>query len=389
MKQNSLYRPSRKLIIPICVLLSFLFCGRDTSFFRNCLPVGDAAVENLGIFGADRNQSILGQDGCTPVPLRGMTMWTFGDTILGTWKGELSMDSTFEDSAVMKGMISNSLAFSEVPDEKNIRHLKFTFYREKGSVVQFIKNSKNENPKYWRFWAADGIEIDGSVYVYYFKVLIDPAGAIKKNSFLPIRVMGTGIAEWKKPPEWKPGEPVDFKRIATVFFENEPVFGDCIVRSGAHLYIMGHGQPVSGRISAYVARVAVSGIKNRERYEFLDRSGKWSPRLGDACPLLHDVMGELSLSYNSYIGEYIIIYCGMGGSIKLARFKNFAHLLRAESKEMYTPPPLPKIKSRTHLYYYSGKEIFHTGDAIYAVYINPAIYQPILIRIPYGLINQL
>lgn len=382
------YNLSRTIILPIIMALSCLFCGKDSSFFPGFLAGRNDVVENLGIFGPDRNRSILGQDGCTPIPVRGMTMWTFGDTILGTWKGELSVNSTFEDSAVMKGMISNSLAFSDEVNEKNFDSIKFTFYREKGAIVQFIKNNRDEDPTKWRFWAADGIEIDGIVYVYYFLVRIDPVAAKKKNSFLPIRVMGTGIAQWEIPRGWKPSDTVDFRRVAVIFSENEPVFGDSILRRGNYLYILGHGLPVEGRIPAYVARVPLSGIKIREKYEFLDRSGRWSSRFSEACPLFHDVMGELSLSYNSTIGEYVIIYCSMSGKIKLARFKDFAQLQNKEAKVIYSPPLLPKIKSRQHLYYYSGKEIFHNRKAVYAIYIHPAIYQPILIRIPYGLINQ-
>ena len=383
------FKPSRKFIVPLCILLSCLFCCNNASFFRGCGPGSDDAVSNLGIFGPDRNRSILGQDGCTPIPVRGMTMWTFGDTILGAWKGELTVNTTFEDSAVMKGMISNSLAFTEVPDEGNVRDLKFNFYREKGAVVQFIKNNKNEDPRKWRFWAADGIEIDGTVYVYYFMVLIDPVAAKKKNSFLPIRVIGTGIARWKIPADWSPGKPVDFKRTATIFLENEPVFGDCVIRDGEYIYILGHGLPINGRVPAYVSRAPVAGITNRETYEFLDGTGGWSSRLNTAYPLFYDVMGELSISYNIFMGEYIIIYCGMDGRIKLVRFKDFAQLIRKEAKAIYTPPPLPELKSRRHLFYYSGKEILQTRDALYAIYIHPAIYQPILIRMPYGLIKRL
>ena len=33
-------------------------------------------------------------------------------------------------------------------------------------------------------------------------------------------------------------------------------------------------------------------------------------------------------------------------------------------------------------HYYSGKAIFQEGDHLYAIYIHPTIYQPILIKIP-------
>ena len=109
-----------------------------------------ARVENLGIFGESRKESILGQDGCTPIPINGIMMWTFGDTILGTWKGELNASSTFEDTAVMKGMISNSLAFTDIPDDATINRLGFTFLKRDGAAIPFIGTAGNEDPRVWR-----------------------------------------------------------------------------------------------------------------------------------------------------------------------------------------------------------------------------------------------
>jgi hypothetical protein len=99
-------------------------------------------------------------------------------------------------------------------------------------------------------------------------------------------------------------------------------------------------------------------------------------------------MGELSLSYNDYLKKYLIIYCSLDGTIKYLAFKNFSLIKNEKARELYVPPLLPKIKSRPNLYYYSGKEILYTKKGIYAIYINPAIYQPILIKIPYTAITR-
>ncbi len=346
-------------------------------------------VENLGIFGESRKESILGQDGCTPISLNGTMMWTFGDTILGSWKGDLTVSSTFEDTATMKGMISNALAFTPVPDETTIRKLPFTFHKERGAVAPFIRNRHGEDPRLWRFWAIDGILIDSVVYVYYIAVYIDPNQNKKSDSLLPIRVMGVGLAEWRKPETWKPGEAVNFRRTVMLFKEGEPVFGDSITRRGDYLYLLGHGPASGNRVPAYIARVHLSGIKIRAEYEFLGKMGEWSGSIAGAMPFFNDVMGEPSLSYNEFLKRYVIIYCGLDGSIRMTVFKEFYELEKTTPVIIYIPPSLPKIESRTHLFYYSGKEIFHSDRAIYAIYINPAIYQPMLLRIPYRGIGSL
>ncbi|HOD15701.1 MAG TPA: DUF4185 domain-containing protein [Spirochaetota bacterium] len=364
---------SKISILVIALVLSCTYCARN------------ARVENLGIFGESRKESVLGQDGCTPIPVNGIMMWTFGDTIIGSWKGELTSGSTFEETAVMKGMISNSLAFTEVPGDATIKKLRFVFNKKEGAVVPFIETTKAEDPRLWRLWAIDGIKIDATIYVYYMIVFVDKSIRPRKGE-LPIRVMGVGLAEWQMPQGWKPGSPVRFRRIATIFREGEPVFGDSVIRIGDYLYLSGHGPSRDGTVPAYISRVRVSAIRNRNSYEFLDSEGGWSRQLARATPIAADVMGEPSLVYNDHLKQYVFLYCSTDGSIKSILFPDFKHALNKKARVVYTPPALPHIKSREYLFYYSGKEIFQTEKALYAIYINPAIYQPILLRIPYSIL---
>jgi hypothetical protein len=375
MAKHSVKKNRLRLAIVVFILVPLLCCK-------------SIGVENLGIFGETRKQSILGQDGCTPIPLDGKVMWTFGDTILGTWKGELSVNTTFESSAVMKDMISNSLAFTEIPDDATVLNLLFQFYKKNGKVVTFIKNYPGEDPGRWRFWPVDGLQIGSTVYVFYYIILIDHGPDKNNKNPFPIRVMGTGIAEWKKPASWKVGDQVNFIRGVKLFLENEPVFGDCITRVGDELYIIGHGKPDNGKVPSYIARVGVTEIKNRKAYSFLDKNGNWSPDIKHARAFFYDIMGELSLIYNEYLKKYVIIFCGMDGKIKYVAFNDFTTLGKEAPRVLYVPPPLPQIESRPLLFYYSGKEIFHTEKGIYAIYIHPAIYQPILIRIPYSALTD-
>lgn len=345
-------------------------------------------VENLGIFGLSRSQKVLGQDGCTPIPMGNIMMWTFGDTILGTWKGTLSLRSTFEETAIMKGMISNSLAFTEIPDDGTIKNLQFKFYEIDGRVAQFIKYNPGEDARILRLWPADGIRLGSTVYVYYYMILIGKYGNSEGTGLPPLINLGTGIAEWEVPASWKTSDPVNFKRTVTIFSGKEPVFGDCVEKRGEYLYVIGRGFPVGGRTPAFIARVKASEIKNRKAYRFLDMNYRWSSEIGSLRPFFNDVAGELSLSYNEYLKKNIIIYCSLNGAIIYDAFNDYSMLKNTNARVLYAPAPLPRIKSRPLLFYYSGKEIFHTRNKIYAIYINPAIYQPILLEIPYSAITE-
>jgi hypothetical protein len=117
-------------------------------------------VENLGIFGKSRLADVAGQDGCTPIPIdKKYVLWTFGDTIFGEWKGEVSVSMTFEDSARFKGMISNSLAVTEYPDDENILDLNFRFLKKRGKVTDFITPERKSDGAHCKIWAIDGIKI--------------------------------------------------------------------------------------------------------------------------------------------------------------------------------------------------------------------------------------
>jgi hypothetical protein len=219
--------------------------------------------------------------------------------------------------------------------------------------------------------------------VYYIIVRVDENAGKRKNDMMPVRVMGVGVAEWNKPRVWRPGDPVRFIRSQKIFFEGEPVFGDSVIVQGRFLYMIGHGPAENNRVPARISRVPAAEIKNRSAYEFLRQKGGWSKRIDHAGRFFDDVMGEPSLSYNENLKNYLIIYCGMDGIIKTVLFNDFSDLHFKRPQRVYVPPPLPNIQSRPHLFYYSGKEIHHTQTSIYAIYINPAIYQPILLKIPW------
>ncbi len=341
-------------------------------------------VENLGIFAEERKEAVIGQDGCTPVPVRdNLYFWTFGDTILGEWKGNLSVSATFEETAEMDSMLSNSLAFSEKPGDTNAEDLRLTFYRENGEITEFIKLRPGEDPHRTRLWAIDGIRLNDAVFVFYIQVSV-----VKDRSGVPFSVDGTGISRWDMPKGWTPGDRVNFRRLGLLFRGDEPTFGDAVIIKNSHLYLIGHRKERDGSVNACIARVAPEKIARRNGYEFLSAEGKWTGEVSSAGGFFGDVMGELSLSHNGRLGEFSIIYCSKGGIIRYVGFSGFDDIGTARSRVVYVPERLKPVKSRPFLFYYSGKEVFHTEDNIYAVYIHPSIYQPILIRIPYAVVKK-
>ena len=197
----------------------------------------DIRVEPRGIFGTQRLEFVLGQDGVTPTPFSPtVTLWTFGDTLLGSRKTAVSAAASFQERNEITDFISNSLAFSERVTAANIEHLHFTYYRRGGRVAPFLVPQKGEDPKRIRFWPVDGIRIANRVYVYYMKIHLTQLPPAPFG----FTMAGTGLARWDVPETWRPGDPLQFVRLPDLFGPTVPAFGDAVLPRGEWLYAVSY-----------------------------------------------------------------------------------------------------------------------------------------------------
>lgn len=342
------------------------------------VPSCAGKVEPLGVFGRSRMAEVLGQDGVTPVTIsETVTMWTFGDTLLGSWKGEVSASATFSDATHVESMISNSIAFTERPTPENIGRLKFTYVKKDGRVSQVIGLKAGERAERDRLWAADGIRIEDRVFVYYMRIKISERGGP-----MAFKSAGTGLALWAVPAGWRVGDAVRFIRLPDLFPPDFPAFGACVMERNGWLYTIGHYAAAGGTSPVKISRVRKGDIARGASYEFLADDGRWLGDVKRAGPFLGDVAGECSLSYNEYLKCYVIIYCQLyTGRIIMARFRDFEGLGSAKKEVLYSPPPVADKGRGALSLYYSGKEILASGRTLFAIYIHPLEYQPYLLKI--------
>lgn len=329
-----------------------------------------------GIFAPSRLESVIGQDGVCSIKFSDeVTLWTFADTITGGWKNENGRLNGDKNEAVMNGMLSNSIAWSENVTEKNYSGIKLNFYNENGRTEQFIKNRKDENPLKHRFWALDGFRNGNRVYVYYLHVYVpDP------SKLLDFKVLYVGLARWDIPTGWKPGERIDFRRLGPLFGEGSPFFGAAVMERDGYIFLAGHFKKGDLQFPLSFARVKAGDAENRKAYSFLSQDGGWVSDIKNAGAFLGDVSGECSLSYNDYLEEFIIIYSQIfTGDIASLHFKDFSKIPTAKKEVLF------KIKKqgKSGMWPYSGKEIFSSGRSIFLIYIDPDRYQPILVELEY------
>ncbi len=338
-------------------------------------------VENLGFFAQNRGKSIVGLDGFSNIETKsGKVIWTFGDTILGEWKNPPTVNDTFENSAVMEKMIPNSIAVTEKLTENNISDLKFNFYslNKNKYPTELIREKYPVN--HIRVWPLDGIELEGKIFLFYVKIKL----VADKNN--PFKIIANGIAEIKIDTS----ENTILKAETTSIKELNPPgmisLGDAVIKKDSFIYIAGRKTNNAGLPCIYFARTILQNFVNTDKYEYLSQDGTWLDKFSEAGTFFSPAAGEFSLSYNEYLKSYIVIFMGLDGILKTAVFSDFNKI--GQEKNIYTPQKLPKIDKRPFMFYYSGKEIFHSEKFIYAVFINPAVYQPVLIKIPYSVIRQ-
>jgi len=362
----------RSALLSLQIFCSFILLPVIT--ITSC--AGHPGVVAHRIFAPSRLESVIGQDGVCSIKFSDqVTLWTFADTITGRWKSEKGRLGADKNEAVMDGMLSNSIAWSEKPTENNYRDIRLNFYKENGKTAQFIKNRKDENPLNHRFWALDGFRCGNKVYVYYLHVYVPDSA-----NFLDFEVLYVGLARWDIPGGWKPGDAINFRRLGPLFGKGKPFFGAAVMERDGYIFLAGHFKKGAAEFPLSIARVKADDVENSKAYSFLSGDGEWVSEIKSAGAFLGDVSGECSLSYNDYLKEYIIIYSkSFTGDIASVRFKDFARLPFAEKKILF------KVSRHENsaMWPYSGKEIFSSGRNIFLIYIDPVRYQPLLVELRY------
>lgn len=352
----------KSFIISLLVLLA-ITAGCRTS----------PSVLEHGVFATSRHEYVLGQDGVCSIQFSdSVTLWTFADTILGRWKNGTGPVSSLEKDTETEGMLSNSLAWSDRITSANFKNIRLSFLTEDGKVTQFIKNRRDEDPLYHRFWALDGVRIGNRVYVYYLHVFVPDY-----RRMLEFSVLYSGLAVWDIPEGWRPGDEIEFRRLGPLFKGDSPAFGASAMLKDGYIYLAGHCKR-GNKFPLSFARVREEMVEDAGAYEFLSGEGTWQKEIKKAGEFFGDVSGECSISYNSGLKKYLVIYSRIfSGEIVAVNFSGFDKLPEAGINTVYTP----SRKDGGGIWPYSGKEIFSEGRRIFIIYIDPLIYQPMLIEL--------
>lgn len=238
-----------------------------------------------------REAAVLYQDGALATPVVGGTLWTFGDTFLGTRQAD--------GAPAYSGNRSNTLAF--LPEGERSFPPRLQYLRgSDGVAVAPLSLLAGEDAERRRLWPLAGVQLGARTYMYYG--LIDVTGP-GPWGFKPV---GTGLAvaesafgQYERLVGRSGGWPIDPTAIEVAspwlyLYAPRRFWGEQTFRSGL-----------------LVARVPAAAIELPEAYEFFggcDAGGapRWVATVEAAVPAAEEVWGQASVAWHPAVGAHVL-----------------------------------------------------------------------------------
>ncbi len=251
---------------------------------------------------------VLYQDGALATPVPDGTLWTFGDTFLGTRAPDAKPH--FEG-----GAHSNTMAFLPAGSTGWPPALRYLTGPD-GVALPPLALLPDEDPKTRRLWPLAGVWLAGADNrndatdfgrAYMFYGLIDVTGG-GPWGFKPV---GTGLA--RAPHAFSEYLRLPQPQDAT---GNWPIDPSAIVEQHGYLYLYAPRrfrgeQDLSSEL--LIARVDEHDIEDPDRYEFFagfggddDTEALWTKRIEDALPAAPEVWGQASVAWNDHLKAWLL-----------------------------------------------------------------------------------
>lgn len=275
-------------------------------------------VSHLGIVGEKERKmaGIISQDGAQSIEIPNASLWTYGDSLLGT------ADSG--GKAHFSGLLNNTMAVTADLDARDSIEGFVYLANIHGKVRQPIEPDFTRGGKGYCLWPAHGIYINGKIQMFYQIVkIVDP------KALFGFKVIGVGMAEAKLPPDVQPKDlsTLKFYRLrhkgSYIFWrEEEGGYGIQVLDIGdGFAYIYGRynrskraeektkGNPGDPLVHPLrLMRVKKGRFTSREAYEYLaDLKGTWSKDPADAIDITLYV-GNFQIFYNQHLKTFLCVY---------------------------------------------------------------------------------
>ncbi|MGC8668274.1 MAG: DUF4185 domain-containing protein [Chthonomonadales bacterium] len=263
---------------------------------------GVERVENGGLLFTDNNAGVSGTDCGYSIALGPSTLWLFGDVFL------LSPDPA---RRYVGGVSNCGLLVPSGSGESVLKRYRFLTDAGTGLARQLIPNIPGETAR-TRLWPLDGWYDGVHRVVYVFYSIVNTTGP----GPFDFRVEGHGLAR----ADVKDPAHLTFVRLpglgGSLVWWSSPgiLLGHAVVQDPADrgmVYVFGDGGS-GGQHSGRLARVPANRIEDPRAYEYYaggTEKPRWSPSPSDAAQVegLKEFPGELTVSYNRYLGGYLAV----------------------------------------------------------------------------------
>lgn len=251
---------------------------------------------------------VIGQDGGQSVSLDDKrVLFFFSDTLLVCGDPQVAAAHATAPPLPVPSLpravfLANCAAISEGPDLATLLSKLCYFHDSDGLPQEILRPTERERFRNLRFWPEHGICVNGEVYFFYLGIQ-----TVDSSSNWGFRSLGVGLAALNV----NRGTCRRFQyRQDWMFWRNVEAdlhIGVQVLRLGEFVYVFG-SRRVQIENEAFVARVPLELISDRDSYEYLaSPAPSWSREFDLACSL-GPCSADYSVSYNPYLEKYTMIY---------------------------------------------------------------------------------
>jgi hypothetical protein len=239
---------------------------------------------------AANDAKVLWQDAGLSIPLPdGSALWLFGDTFFG----QRSPDG----SPLAKGAVSSSVC-RVFTDNQTLK----AKYRtgNNGSVAFALPLDKKEDWSKQRIWPTAGIHLDAVSYLFFARIVLTGKGQ------WDFRQDAAGLARAR-------GDSWEFERVVAPDADPPlPVTPQAVIArpdgTVCLYYLENIGRLNSG---AFLAKVPANKIAEPTAYQFwCGPQAGFTPSKTANKVLLEDVWGQVSVAWNEYLGQFVMLHVG-------------------------------------------------------------------------------
>jgi hypothetical protein len=157
-----------------------------------------------------------------------------------------------------------------------------------------------------------GVAVGGNQYVNFMSIRNWDSDGRWTTNFSAIAVSPDNGEHWGVyPSSVRPASPDATEKAAYVPGNENFQMGAFLRPGPGDPYLYTFGTPSGRGGAAYIARVAPAGVPDLRRYEYWSSaSNSWVPGSPSAAtPVIPGPVGEMSAQYNTYLKQYLVLYC--------------------------------------------------------------------------------